>query len=56
MPSEETIRESFERLIKSGSYGLTYNLQQSAGGEYFSVYTEEAWRFYKKGWLKKDGL
>lgn len=46
---EGRIRESFEELMRSGSYPETYTLTRLAGGEYASVFTNQAWRFYYYG-------
>jgi hypothetical protein len=50
MHKENRIRKVFETWAGSGSRGLFYSLAAAAGGEYFSPFTEQAWRAFRAGW------
>lgn len=47
---ENRLRKEFEVWAGSGSRNLFYNLQKAANDQYFSPFTEQAWRAFKAGW------
>jgi len=48
--SDLVARDRFETWAKEGSRPAIYTIQELAGGEYLSTFTELAWQAYKAGW------
>jgi hypothetical protein len=53
MREEEKIRRLFHHWVQQGTRSFMYDLTQLAGGDYVSVYTEQAWRAFKAGYEAK---
>jgi hypothetical protein len=49
MPSERAARKLFEQYCREGVRPKMYDLEQTAGGEYVSHFTQWAWKIYWKG-------
>ena len=52
---ENAARKMFEQRCSEGTRPVMFNLTQVANGEYASIFTEMAWKWYWAGMNDRDG-
>jgi hypothetical protein len=53
---ENAARQRFEEHINEGTKPYLYTTTRLYGGEYVSMFTEEAWKNYWRGYRDAKGL
>jgi hypothetical protein len=52
---ESSARKMFEQRCIEGTRPFMYSLEKVANGEYVSIFTNEAWKWYWRGINDSDG-